>query len=222
MVQQFKCVVFDVDGTLLDTSEGMLSAVKYTIEKFNLEPLDENVIKSFIGPPIQDSFKRVYNFEDSVISEMASVFRDRYKDNDLLLAKPYEGIYEVFEYLNLAGIKSAIATYKREDYALRLLKEFGFDKYTDSIYGSDFEGKLKKKDIIELALKKAGVNDYTEGLMVGDSDNDAIGASGIGTKFMGVTYGFGFKTKEDIYRFNAIGAADTTKEIIEIIAEGHS
>ena len=220
MEQQFKCVVFDLDGTLLDTSEGIFSAVKYTINKFGLESLDVDTMKTFIGPPIQDSFKRVFGFEDKVISEMAATFRNRYKGENLLLAKPYDGIYEVFEYLNSVGIKSAIATYKREDYAIRLLKHFHFDRYTDLIYGSDFEGKLKKKDIIELALKKACVDDYSKALMIGDSDNDSIGATSIGIKFLGVTYGFGFKTKEDVYQFNSIGVADNTKEIIEIISGG--
>lgn len=222
MEQQYKCVVFDVDGTLLDTSEGVLSAVKYTIDKFGLEPLDTDVIKSFIGPPIQNSFRKIYGFEDDIIAGMAATFRDRYKGEDLLLAKPYDGIYEVFEYLNTVGIKPAIATYKREDYALRLLKHFHFDRYTDSIYGSDFEGKLKKKDIIELALKKAGVDDYSKALMIGDSDNDAIGAAGIGAKFLGVTYGFGFKKKEDVFNFDTIGVATNTKEIIDIISGGNN
>ncbi len=221
MEQQFKCVVFDVDGTLLDTSEGILSAVRYTINKYGLKPLDEETIKSFIGPPIQNSFKRIYGFEDIVINDMASTFRDRYKEEDLLFAKPYDGIYEVFEYLHSVGIKTAIATYKREDYALKLLKHFHFDQYTDSMYGSDFEGKLKKKDIIDLALKKAGITDYSQALMVGDSDNDAIGAVGIGSRFLGVTYGFGFKKEEDVYQYDSIGVASKAEEIIDIISGGN-
>lgn len=221
MVERYRCVVFDVDGTLLDTSEGILSAVKYTIDKYGLEPLDVDIMKSFIGPPIQNSFKRIYGFEDNVIANMATTFRDRYKGDDLLLARPYEGIYEVFENLRSIGIKTAIATYKREDYALRLLKYFHFDRYTNFICGSDFEGKLKKKDIIELALKKAEVDDFSRVLMIGDSDNDAIGAAGIGSKFLGVTYGFGFKKEEDVYQYNPIGVATNTKEIINTILGGN-
>ena len=218
MAQQYKCVIFDVDGTLLDTSEGMLSAVRYTIQKFGLEPLDEATIKSFIGPPIQHSFQRIYGFPDPVIAEMASVFRDRYKDKDLLLAKAYDGIFDVLDYLRRSGIAIAIATYKREDYAARLLNAFGFDRYTALIFGSDFEGKLRKKDIIELALKEAGITDHSQALMVGDSDNDAIGAAEIGTDFLGVTYGFGFKTKSDVEAFQSIGTADTPTKITEIIS----
>lgn len=217
MEQRYKCVVFDVDGTLLDTSEGLISAVRYTIEQFGLDPLDEDVIKTFIGPPIQNSFKRVYGFEDNKINEMASVFRNRYKSEDLLKAKPYDGIYKVFETLTANGIKPAIATYKRQDYAIKILEYFHFDRYTDCMYGADFEGKLKKQDIIELALEDAGITDYSEAVMVGDSDNDAIGAEKIGVDFIGVTYGFGFKNREDIQKFKAIGAADTALEILKMI-----
>ena len=218
MEQQFKCVVFDLDGTLLDTSSGLMSAIRYTIDKFGLEPLSEDTMKSLIGPPMQKSFKRVYGFEDDVITEMADVFRNRYKDVELLLATPYDGIYKVFEYLNEAGIIPAIATYKREDYALKLLKHYDFDRYTKYMYGSDMDGRLKKKDIIELSLNAAGVSDYSQALMVGDSDNDATGAAEIGAKFLGVTYGFGFKKREDIFQFDAIGTADTPEGIIDIIS----
>lgn len=217
MVQRYKCVIFDVDGTLLDTSEGLISAVRYTINQFGLEQLDENVMRTFIGPPIQDSFKRVYGFGDDKIRVMSYTFRERYKDEELLKARPYEGIYDVLETLVVHGIKLAIATYKRQDYAAKLLKSFGFNKYTNIICGSDFEGKLRKKDITELALKDAGIRDYSGAVMVGDSDNDAIGAEKIGIDSLGVTYGFGFETREDIYKFKAIGAAESTDEILKMI-----
>lgn len=216
MEPQFKCAVFDVDGTLLDTSEGILASVRYTIEKMGLEPLSEEKIKTFIGPPIQNSFKKQYGFEDKIINEMAATFRNRYKDEDLLLAKPYDGIFKVLEELATQNITPAIATYKRQDYALKLLEHYGFNRYTDIIFGSDFEGKLTKKDIIMLALDKAGVSDYGKTVMIGDSDNDAIGANKLGTKFIGVTYGFGFKTADDVNEFDNIGVANTTEEIIKL------
>lgn len=218
MEQQYKVVVFDVDGTLLDTSEGILASVKYTIDKMGLPPLSDEVISTFIGPPIQNSFAKAYGLQGEILQEIATIFRNQYKDVDLLKAKPYEGIYEVFEALLENGIKPAIATYKRQDYATMILKNFGFDKYTDIMYGADHENKLKKRDIIEMALKDAGaVQDenglYPDAVMIGDSDNDAIGADGIGTKFIGVTFGFGFKTAEDVYQFPAVGVAKDTAEL---------
>lgn len=220
MEQRFKVAAFDLDGTLLDTSEGVLASVKYTIDKFGFAPLSEEKLKSFIGPPIQDSFAKQYNLQGSILQEIATVFRNRYKNNDLLKAVPYEGIYEVFEALKDAGIYPVIATYKRQDYATTILEHFKFDKYTDIMYGSDHENKLKKRDIIRMALRDAGLKDYQEAVMIGDSDNDAIGANEIGTAFVGVTYGFGFKSVEDVYAFRSIGAANSAYELKQLIIGG--
>lgn len=221
MEQRFKVVVFDVDGTLLDTSEGVIASVKYTIEKHGLHTLTDEVLSTFIGPPIQDSFARTYGLEGDILQELATTFRNQYKDVDLLKAVPYEGIYEVFEELIKAGIKPAIATYKRQDYALDIMQHFGFDKYTDIIYGADHENKLKKRDIIEKALKDSGAADYMEAVMIGDSDNDAIGAQGIGTHFIGVTYGYGFKSADDVNKFTNVGIANNTKELIPLLVGGN-
>lgn len=221
MEQRFKVVVFDVDGTLLDTSEGVIASVKYTIEKHRLHTLTDEVLSTFIGPPIQDSFARTYGLEGDILQELATTFRNQYKDVDLLKAVPYEGIYEVFEELIKAGIKPAIATYKRQDYALEIMQHFGFDKYTDIIYGADHENKLKKRDIIEKALKDSGAADYMEAVMIGDSDNDAIGAQGIGTHFIGVTYGYGFKSADDVNKFTNVGIANNTKELIPLLVGGN-
>ncbi len=217
MEHRFKVAAFDLDGTLLDTSEGVLSSVRYTIDKYGFKPLGEDELRTFIGPPIQNSFAKAYNLEGDIIQEVTTVFRNHYKDVDLLKAVPYDGIFEVFKELNENGVKPVIATYKRQDYATAILKHFGFDKYTDIMYGADAYNKLKKKDIIENALKDAGLNDYSEAVMIGDSDNDAIGAEGIGTEFIGVTYGFGFRTKEDVCQFRNIGVAQTTDEITKLI-----
>ena len=219
-MQRFKVVVFDVDGTLLDTSEGVKESVKYTIRKHGLKELDDVMLSTFIGPPIQDSFARVYGLSGDILQELATTFRNRYKDVDLLKAIPYDGIYDLMQKFLEADIKIAIATYKRQDYASAIMEHFGFDKYTDIIYGADHENKLKKRGIIEMALKDSGVTDYKEAVMIGDSDNDAIGAEGIGVEFVGVTYGFGFKNADDVNKFKNIGVANTCQEVASLIIGG--
>ena len=216
-MSKYKAVIFDVDGTLLDTSEGVLASVKYTIKKFGFRELSDEKLRTFIGPPIQRSFAQHYNLEGDIIQDIATVFRNRYKDYDLLKAVPYDGIFELMDSLGKAGIKVAVATYKRQDYAEKIMREFGFYEYTDIVCGADHENKLSKKDIICNALKLCGIDNYKDAVMVGDSDNDAIGASQIGADFVGVTYGFGFKTKQDVMEFDNIGAADTTDEVLDII-----
>lgn len=217
MEQRFKAAVFDLDGTLLDTSVGVLASVKYTIDYFGFAPLSDEQLRRFIGPPIQNSFANAYGLEGDILQEIAGVFRDRYKDIDLLKAVPYEGIFDVFSELNKNGIVPAIATYKREDYAITLLKHYGFDRYTDIMYGGDHENRLKKKDIIEKALIDAGAVDFSTAVMIGDSDNDAIGAEEIGCQFVGVTYGFGFHTTGDVNKYPNVGVADNTKELARLL-----
>lgn len=217
MMQHFDTIIFDVDGTLLDTTEGVLASVKYTIQKFGFEMLPEEKLKKFIGPPIQNSFAKAYNLDEDVLQEIATVFRNRYKEFDLLKAKPYEGIYDLLEQLVVKGKKIAVATYKRQDYATELLKKFGFDQYTEILYGADHENKLKKSDIIRKCLDDTETSDYRKAVMIGDSDNDAIGANQIGISFIGVTYGFGFETSKDVMKFPNVGCAKKPIEILNYL-----
>lgn len=217
MIRKYDAVIFDVDGTLLDTTEGVLNSVKYAIKEKNLDLPSDECLRRFIGPPIQNSFAKQYGLEGVELQELTDLFRNRYKTKELLKAEPYEDIFEVLENLKNAGIKIAVATYKREDYAVSLLKHFGFDKYTDIMHGADNHNVLKKKDIIELCLKEMNVINYKRAVMVGDSDNDAIGADHIGTGFIGVTYGFDFEKPEDVRKFPSIGCVDKPIDLLKLL-----
>ncbi len=197
-VKKYDVAVFDVDGTLLDTTEGIVEAVKYTIRQYGLSELSEAELLTFIGPPVQDSFARFYGLDHIQVQELTTCFRNRYKDYELFKAKPYQGIYDVLDALKKQGVRIAVATYKRQDYAEEILKHFRFDRYIDVYGGADHNNKLKKVDIIEKCMKELGTTDYSNAVMIGDSSHDAIGASKIHMDFIGVTYGFGFRTKEDI------------------------
>lgn len=217
MMNKFKLVIFDLDGTLLDTSEGILSAAKYAITTCGKNLPSQAVLDSYIGPPIQQSFAKTFGISGEELANMALCFRNRYKDYDLLKAKPYENIFTLCQKLLDVGFSLAVATYKREDYANILLKHFGFDKYMKVICGSDFAGQLTKADIIKKAIASAGIEDYKDVLMIGDTEHDAIGASALGLAFVGVTYGFGFKNRNELNGENIVGIADDTKQIGEIL-----
>lgn len=217
MQHKYDLVIFDVDGTMLDTTEGVLSSVKYTIDKFGLDKLSDEKLSAFIGPPIQDSFALNYGLSGDILQELATVFRNRYKDYDLLKAEPYDGIYDVFDVLEKNGIKTAVATYKREDYALTLLKHFVFDRYTQIMHGGDHFNKLKKCDIIEKCIDESSIKDKSRIVMVGDTPNDAIGAEKIGIDFIAVTFGFGFKTEEELSKIRKVGVAEKPMNLLEFI-----
>lgn len=213
-MKMYKAAIFDVDGTLLDTTEGVLASVKYAIQAHGLKELSREQLKNFIGPPIQDSFKYFYNTNEEMTQKLAETFRNQYKTFDLFKAKPYEGIFDVFHKLNEEGISLAVATYKRQDYATKILEHFGFDKYTKILYGADQYNKLRKKDIIKKCMVDLKIEDYSSAVMIGDSDNDAVGARDIGMAFLGVSYGFGFKNEKEVLSYNAIGCAKRPIDII--------
>jgi len=202
--------IFDLDGTLLDTSEGIISAAVRTMYQYGLPVPEKAEHKKLIGPPIQDTFKKLYGLSDEAAMDMANAFRDLYKtDEFLFMAEPYDGIYELFETLVKAGIKVGVATYKREDYAVRLLQQKGFDRYTRYMFGADFEGKLRKNDIILRCLAEMGCTDPQKAVYVGDSKSDGIGANAAGVPFAAVTYGFGFTSPEDAAPYNPVTVAAT-------------
>lgn len=190
-MNKYKAVLFDLDGTLLDTSAGIIKSVDYTIRKMGLHNLSEDQKRSFIGPPIQNSFRSTYSLDDETTALAAGIFRKQYAEVDLFEAQPYDDILDLLSLLKNNQIKIGVATYKRKDYALKILEYFGIADYCDSMRGSDFEGKYTKQMIIELCIDDLNV-EKREVLMVGDTENDRIGAEKAGVDFLGVGYGFGY------------------------------
>ena len=210
----YKAVVFDVDGTLLDGTEGIIKSVKSTLEHFNLPPLNDERLLKFVGPPIQNSCKEHLGMSSEEAQEFANYFRHQYASGDVFYARVYDGIFELLDTLKRLNIRMGVATYKRQDYASDLMKHFGFDKYFTSICGADNENKLKKIDIMKnciagLRVKKGDV------LMVGDSLHDGGASVELNVGFIGVTYGFGFKSKPEIEPYLPICCADSPKEVQE-------
>ena len=216
-MKKTELIIFDLDGTLFNTKPGIVSAIKKTIEIKGLEPLSEDVYDTFIGPPIQQTFARIYSLSSEKGEELASCFREYYgQDEYILRTGEYEGMRDVLTALKERGIKTALATFKKEWMALKLCRHFGYDRLLDSIRGSDEEGKRLKPDIIDLCIKDCGITDPQAAVMVGDSVFDALGAEKAGTRFAGVLWGFGFSSAEDILKFEDAGVLNNTAEILKL------
>lgn len=188
----YSCVLFDLDGTLMDTSSGIMRATDHIIKRFHLPDISEERKRGFIGPPIQKSFQEQYGFDQERAWELATIWREVYKEEFLLDAVPYDGIYDLLQHMREKGIKTCVATNKREDYAVKLLSKFSFTPLFDCVVGSDFEGIRNKSDIIRICMKRVGAADPTRCLMIGDTIGDMVAAKETGVDFLGVTYGFGF------------------------------
>ncbi len=208
----FKAVLFDLDGTLLDTRKGVKSAVEMTIEQLQLEWLDKEELEQFVGPPMQESFARRYQMSEDDALKAANLFRENYKLHTLLEAQLYEGVIELMDKLKRSGCKIAVATNKSHDNAVAILKHYGVAERSDYILGSDLQGKMKKADIIEECIVQLQV-EKEQAVYVGDSSYDSDGAAHVGISFIGVTYGFGFHSKEEAAKVRNIYVCDSVKEL---------
>lgn len=193
----YKAIVWDLDGTLLNTTEGVKIAVKNTITELGLEPLDEMILDKFVGPPMQLSFQQYYLMDEKNALFAANRFRAHYKNESLFIAELYPETLTVLKKLSQKGYHMAVATNKSHENAMAILEHFGVAKYCDFAMGSDLEGKKKKADIIKKCLEVLYVNP-NEAIYIGDSIFDLEGAQKMGMDFIGVTYGFGFHRGESI------------------------
>lgn len=213
-----KFVSFDLDGTLLDTSEGIIQSVKYTVEKMGLTLPENTDMGFFIGPPIQMSLQKFFGLDAETAQKGADVFRAYYKSEALYLAKPYDGIFDVLEELRRRNLKIGVATYKREDYALDILRHFHIADYCDVMCGADNNNVLTKSDIIRNSCAIVGISPE-ESIYVGDTEHDAKGAHEAGVPFVAVSWGFGLKNKGDLLLYPSKGYITCPIDLVSVISD---
>lgn len=214
--KNYNLILFDLDGTLMNTSIGIIKSVDYTVEKLHLSPLTEEVKKTFIGPPIFNSLQKTYGMTDEEAKNATEIFRDVYKNKFLFEAVVYDGIEELLQTLQKDYIL-AVASYKRDDYCKMLLEHFGLAKYFNFIMGADAENKLKKSDIVQACMDNFNITNPKDAVLIGDTEHDALGAEALHMDFIGVTYGFGFKNIEDINKYKNIGMAGKAEDILKFL-----
>jgi len=208
-------ILFDLDGTLLNTGRGIVKCIKSTLEKLDYKVPDEDVCKTFVGPPLKKRFLELYDADESTADTVMKTFREEYGKGDVFLANRYAGLEECLTTL-CTRYTLAVATYKQEDHAVQLLEKFSMASFFKAICGSDAAATMTKNQIIEKAIKLQGANP-ANCLMIGDSDNDAVSAAQLGIPFIGVTYGYGFKSKADVAQFPHIACVDNPLQLKEII-----
>jgi len=198
---------------MLDTSIGVKKSLNYTIEQMRLPHLLDEELQTFIGPPIYQSLKEKFHLSEEETLKGVEIFRNVYKDKFLFEAVVYPNLFHLLHFLRGREVLIGVATYKREDYTLKLLDHFGIRQLCDDIIGADFENRMTKTDIILKCIENLGITDLKETVLIGDTTNDAIGAANCGIDFIGVMYGFGFKNKKELEKYPHVGCIDNLIEI---------
>ncbi len=194
----YNTIIFDVDGTLVDSSLGIISSVKKVLDLYKLSPLTETELDSFIATsPIQKAFMQFCNINAEQAQECSMKYREFYLTVDCYKTKIYDGISDLLEYLQNKNYKMGIASYKRQDTLNKILSYMRLDKYFQCILGADSDNKLTKSDILYKCIQELK-SEPKNTIFIGDSLSDAAAAKNIGCDFIAVKYGLGFKSKEEI------------------------
>lgn len=218
-MSKYKFVLFDLDGTLSQSSEGIRKSLEYAITSLSkpLPDLDDYTL--YIGPPLLDTFRNVCGFDEESCQKGLVLYRDFYNEKGKYLNRLYDGIADVLEKLKQSGVKTAVCTSKYEKFAEEIIDILGITGYFDAICGSTFDGSRKdKKDLIPYALKSLGGSielDRDKTVMLGDTYFDARGARLCGVDFVGVKYGYG--STDAMQNEGAEVFADTPADILSII-----
>ena len=188
----FDYLFFDLDGTLTDPALGITNSFKYALNYFGREIPDYQTLCSFIGPPLNDTFKNLLHFEEEKIPEAIKKYREYFAEKGLFENSVYPGIPELLSSLKQAGKKLVVATSKPEDFSVRIIEHFDLTKYFENVCGSLHDTTRTTKDeVIEFAIERNHITDKSKILMIGDRKHDILGAKKVGLKSCGVLFGYG-------------------------------
>ena len=212
----YNTILFDLDGTLTDSSPGIINSVIYALNKYGIDATGNPKLKKFLGPPLVDSFKDYFGFSDEKAAEAVTFYREFFSTKGLLENNVYSGITELLDELKKCGKKLIVATSKPEPFTFRILEHFDLMKYFDFVAGSNLDNtRSKKAEVISYALSSCKITDLSDVVMIGDREHDIIGANQIGIDSIGVLYGYG--SLQELEAAGATHIAESTEDILKII-----
>lgn len=212
-MQDFEYFFFDFDGTIFDTSEGVFNSLEKVCVHYGLKNTRDDFSR-MIGPPLSESFTRVFRLPESEIQNAIKVYRDYYSNEGMFQCSLYPGVIELIQSLKSRGRKVFIATSKPEIYTKQILEKKGLISFFDFVGGADFEEKVRceKVDVINYVLSENRLSGQKEKcLMIGDRNYDIKGAHMAGLKATGVLWGFG--SREEFEKAGAEFIFENPEEI---------
>ena len=209
-------ILFDFDGTVFDTAEGVEKSVQYALGKLGIEAeLDE--LLCFCGPPLTDMFSQKYGMSPEQAEKALAYYRERYKPIGWKECRPFEGMERLLRRLKADGKTLAVATSKPEYFTNAILESYGMSDCFDFVGGSLFDGTRSKKwEVIEYVLAHYGIAP-DEAVMVGDRMYDVIGAKKCGVSCVGVR--FGYAEPGELEENGAAYIAENTDELYEYLTK---
>lgn len=208
-----KNILFDLDGTLTDSGEGIINCAILALEHFGLPIPTREELRVIVGPPLDQSFIR-FGVPADRTDEAIRVYRSRYTTVGKFENYPYPGIREALQALKAAGHRLFVATSKPEGMSVEILEKFELAPYFDLICGATLDGsRSHKADVIAYLLGQ--VKNLENVVMVGDTKFDVLGAKEHGIPTIGVAWGYG--TREEMLDAGAVAIAEKPEDLLELI-----
>jgi phosphoglycolate phosphatase len=210
----YKNILFDLDGTLTDPFLGITNSWKYALKKLNIEE-DENILKTFIGPPLERTFSEYFGFNKENIEIGKKYYREYFSEKGLYENIMYDGIANMLEELNTRNKFCILATSKPIVFAEKIIEYFNINKYFKYVVGGNLEGTfVEKEDIIKHIIEKYSLNKL-ETIMVGDRKYDIIGAHKNEINSIAVMYGYG--SEEELNKAKPTYLIKNVMDILQIV-----
>ena len=208
-----KTILFDLDGTLTDSGEGIINCAILALEHFGCPISDREEMRTFVGPPLHESFIR-HGVPADKTDEAIRVYRSRYIPIGAYENTPYPGVETLLQSLKQQGHTLYVATSKPEEMSVKILEHFGLAKYFHRICGASMDtSRSSKEDVIAYLLSLCGRDENI--LMVGDTKFDVIGAAAHGIPAIGVAWGYG--KVEDMEAAGAKAIARSMEELLALL-----
>lgn len=210
-----KAILFDLDGTLTDSGEGIMNCAKLALEHYGIEVPDRESLRVFVGPPLHDTFVK-FGVPPQEADHAIEIYRSRYIPIGKFENYPYPGIRELLEKLKADGHRLYVATSKPEGMSKEILEHFDLAQYFEIICGASTDRSRSTKDmVIAYLLEQTGKD--LEAVMVGDTAFDVLGAKAHGIPTIGVSWGYGLV--EDMEQAGAAAIAHTTEELYTLLTK---
>ncbi|MEG1525200.1 MAG: HAD hydrolase-like protein [Clostridia bacterium] len=213
----YKYFIFDMDGTLVDTTNGIITSLQRMQETMHKQILPEETLRKFIGPPLKESFIKYYGVSMDETEEMARVYRECYLQVGIDKTKVFAGTLELLAHIRTAGGKSAIATLKQHQLATMTLMHTGIDTKVDYIALHTDNSVGDKAAMICQCLEALGCEDKRQAIMVGDSPYDGRASEQAGIGFLPMMDGEGFRNPKSLEGIPRVEIAENSLALKQII-----
>lgn len=208
-----KNVLFDLDGTLVNSQVGITKGVQYALREYlGIDEPDLESLRCFIGPPLALMFDQKYHVPVEKIEPAVVKYREYYDAVGVHECELYPGVRAVLQNLHKKGYTLGLASSKPESSCVQILNDLGVADCFDEIVGASLGPERREKVLVlEEAFRRMGVTDRTQTVLIGDTKYDALGAVKAGIGCIGVTYGFG--TRQELLAAGAAAVFDTLEEV---------